>query len=81
MLVDMKYSDKTIAELCRELGAAVRTHSELELLFLEHGLQYDQFGGGLRSRSNALVMALHGRDDGSALTQLLEYVLKRRGAG
>jgi len=78
----VKYSDKTIAELCRALGAAVMDHAELELLFLEHGLRYSEFGGGLRPRSNALVMTLRDRDDGdTALVRLVEYVLQRRGAG
>ena len=77
----MKYSDKTTAELCRALGAVVRTHSDLEQLFIEHGLRYDEFEGGLNSRSNALVMALRQRNNGDALTRLLEYVLERRGTG
>lgn len=77
----MKYSDKTIAELCRALGAAVSTHSELERLFLEYGLRYDQFEGGLHPRSNALVTALRKRDDGDSLTRLLKYVLERKGTG
>jgi len=62
--------------------ATVNTHAELDLVFLENNLQSDQFGGGLQPRSNALVMALRSRDDGgAALTQLVEYVLERRGAG
>jgi len=78
----MKYSDKTTAELCRGLAAAVSTHAEMERVFLEHGLSYCQFGGGLEGRANALVMVLRQRDDGSAsFTQLVEYVLARQGAG
>jgi hypothetical protein len=37
----MKYSNKTIVELCRALGTVVNEHAELELLFLEFGLSYD----------------------------------------
>ncbi len=78
----MKYSDKTLSELCRALGAVIPDHAELELVFLEHGLPYDQFSGGIRPRVNGLVMTLRGRDDGNAsLTRLIEYVLRRRGAG
>jgi hypothetical protein len=78
----MKYSDKTVAELCRVLSAAVPTHAEMERVFLEHGLSYNQFQGGLDQRSNALVMALRNRDDGGvALTRLMEYVLERNGTG
>ncbi len=78
----MKYSDKTVAELCRALGAVIPDHAELELVFLEHGLPCDQFGGGIRPRVNGLVMTLRSRDGGDAsLTQLIEYVLQRRSAG
>jgi hypothetical protein len=77
----MKYSDKTVAELCRALGAVIRDHFELELVFLEHGVPYDQFGGGIRPRVNGLVMLLRSCDDGDArLTQLIEYALLRRDA-
>jgi len=78
----VKYSDKTVAELCRALGAVIPDHAELELVFLEHGLPYDQFGRGIRPRVNSLVMTLSSRDGGDAtLTQLIEYVLQRRSAG
>ncbi len=74
----MKYSNKTIAELCRALGAVVSTHAELELLFLELGLSYDQFGGGLQPRSNALVYTLWQQSNADeALTRVVEYVLGR----
>jgi hypothetical protein len=78
----MKYSNKTLAELCRALSDAVSTHAEMERVFLQHGLSYDQFSGGLGPRCNALVMKLRQLDDGdAALTYLIEYVLGRRGAG
>jgi hypothetical protein len=78
----MKYSDKTVVELCRALGALIPDHTELELVFLEHGVPYDQFSGGIRPRVMGLVMLLRSRDDGDArLTQLIEYVLRWRGAG
>lgn len=78
----MKYSNKTIAELCRALHEIIPDHAELQLVFLEHGLDYEQFAGGIRPRVNELVMTLHSRDDGGAsLTELIEYVLRRRDAG
>ena len=49
----MKYSNKTIAELCRALAAVVNTNAELANLFLEFGLSYNQFGGGIQPHSNA----------------------------
>jgi hypothetical protein len=74
----MKYSNKTIAELCRTLGAVVHTHAELELLFLELGLPYDQFGGGIQPRSNALVRTLWEQSDADdALTRVVQYALER----
>lgn len=74
----MKYSDKTIAELCRALWAVIKTHAELELLFLELGLSYSQFGGGLQPRSNALVYTLRQQSNADdALTRVVEYVLER----
>jgi hypothetical protein len=75
----MKYSDKTIAELCRFLGAAVSTHAEMDLLFLEHGLSVHNSSGGLQPRSNALVSAARQLDLPDAekiLTALIEYVLE-----
>lgn len=75
----MKYSDKTIAELCRALGAAVSTHVKMDLLFLEHGLSVHNPGGGLQLRSNALVSAARQLDLPAAekiMTALIEYVLK-----
>jgi hypothetical protein len=78
----MKYSNKTIAELCRALGTVVNEHAELELLFLEFGLSYDQFGGGLRPRSNALVSTLGQRPDADdALARVVEYTLERHYPG
>ena len=75
----MKYSDKTIAELCRALGAAVSTHAEMDLLFLELGLSGHNCSGGVRPRSNALVSAarqLNPPDAEKALTALIKYVLE-----
>jgi len=74
------YSNKTIAELCRTLGAAVSTHAEMDSLLLEHGLSEHDRGGGLRPRSNALVNAALRLDPPNAeiiLTALIEYVLER----
>ena len=74
----MKYSDKIIAELCRALGSVVNEHADLELLFLEHGLSYDQFGGGIRPRSNALISALRQTSNADeALTSVVKFVLER----
>ena len=75
----MKYSNKTIAELCRVLGDAVSTHAEMDLLSLEHGLSAHNLSGGLQPRSNALVNAARQLDLPEAeriLTALIEYVLK-----
>jgi hypothetical protein len=78
----MKYSNKTIAELCRALGAIVNTNAELELLFLEFGLSYDQFGGGIQPHSNALINTLSQRSDADdALTRVVRYVLERHRPG
>ena len=78
----MSYSNKTIAELCRALAAAVISRAELDLVFLENNLPSDQIGEGLQPRSNALVNALLNREDTeAALTRLVEYVLERKGAG
>ena len=74
----MKYSNKTIAELCRALGAIVKTNAELKLLFLEFGLSYDQFGGGIQPHSNALVSTLSERSDADdAVARVMEYDLER----
>ncbi len=74
----MKYSNKTIAELCRALGAAVKEHVELDLLSLEFGLSPNQFSGGLRPRSKALVDTLSQQSNADdALTRVVEYVLER----
>ena len=54
----MKYSNKTVAELCRVLGAVVNTNAERNNLFLEFGLSYNQFAGGIQPHSNALVSTL-----------------------
>jgi hypothetical protein len=73
----MKYSDQTIAELRRALAAVVSTNAELDNLFLEFGLSYDQFGGGIQRHSNALVSTLCERPDADdALTRVVEYVLE-----
>jgi hypothetical protein len=74
----MKYSNKTIAELCRALWAVVNTHAELELLFLELGFPYNQFSGGLQPRSKDLVYTLWQQSNADeALTRVVEYVLER----
>src|SRR5687768_9710660 len=74
----MKYSNKTVAELCRALGAVVNTNAELDNLFLEFGLSYNQFGGGIQPHSNALVSTLCQQSDADdALTRVVEYVLER----
>src|SRR5262245_32912295 len=78
----MKYSNKTIAELCRSLGDVVNSHAELELLFFEFGLSYDQFGGGLQPRSNAPVSTLCQRPDADdALARVVEHTLERHYPG
>jgi len=77
------YSNKTLAELCRALGAAVGANSELEILFLEFGISYGEFSGGIQPHANALVRTLRDREDNSsaALTRVVEYVLERKGPG
>lgn len=75
-----RFSNKTIAQLCRALSAVVRTHAQLERLFLEHDLSYGDFIGGIDPRCNALVTGLRQRSDADdALTTLIEYVLERSG--
>ena len=74
----MKFSNATIAELCRALTVVIRTNAELENLYLEFGIPYNQIGGGIQPHSNALVSTLgqrRGADD--ALTRVVEYVLER----
>ena len=74
----MKYSNKTIAELSRALGAVISTNAELESLFMEFGLSYNQVGGGIHPHSNALVSALSQQSEADdALTRVVEYVLQR----
>jgi len=74
----MKYSNKTIAELYRALWAVVNTNAELDNLFLEFGLSYNQFDGGIQPHSSALVSTLCERSDADdALTRVVEYVLER----
>lgn len=78
----MKYSNKTMAELCRSLGDIVNSRAELELLFLEFGLSYDQFGGGLQPHSNALVSTLRQQPDADdTLARVVEYTLERHYPG
>jgi hypothetical protein len=55
----------------------VRTHAELDNLFLEFDLSYDQFGGGIQPHANGLVSTLCERPDADdALTRVVEYVLE-----
>lgn len=76
----IRFSNRTIAQLCRALSAVVRTHAELERLFLEYDLSYGDFTGGIDPRCNALVNILRQRSDAdNALTTLIEYVLERGG--
>lgn len=78
----MPYSNKTIAELCRAPTSAVNTNAELELLFIEFGLSYSQFAGGIEPHSNALVRTLREQENhNAALTRIVEYVIEHRGLG
>lgn len=73
----MKYSNRTIAELCRALGAVISTNAELESLFMEFGLSYNQVDGGIQPHSNALVRALSQQSEADdALTRVVEYILQ-----
>lgn len=75
----MSFSNKTIAELCRALGAVVKSHAEMDLLFLEQDLSSQDCAGGLQPRSNALVNAarrLDSPDEDRVLTALAQYALE-----
>lgn len=72
----MKFSNQTLAELRRLLETVVQSYAEMENLFLEFGLAYDQFSGGIQVRSNVLVSTLCEQPDAdTALTRVVEYVL------
>jgi len=72
----MKYSNTTIVELCRALGAVVESRRDLVLLFREFELSYDQFEGGIKPHADDLVDILCRRPDAdNALTRVVEYVI------
>lgn len=80
-VLSLRFNNKTIAQLCRALGAVVGTHAELQRLFLEYNLFYSDFTGGIDPRCNALVTSLTQRSDAdNAITTLIEYVLERGGS-
>jgi len=76
----VRFSNKTIAELCRALGNVVNSHAEMDLLFLEHDLSSQDCAGGLQARLMALVNAARRLDrpaDERVLTALAQYALER----
>ncbi len=75
-----RFSNRTLAQLCWALSAVVRGNAELERFFIEYGLSYSDFSGGIDAHCNVLVTSLSRRPDADdAITRLIEYALERGG--